>query len=95
MNKDQKMLKFLFRNGSSFAYALISLLLAVFPEEFFKTDVTACLIKFFKSTIEDEILWLATVILNKVVGLLYCQIDLCNMEKISKKSCYVWFKLFC
>ena len=51
MNKDQKMLKFLFRNGSSFAYALISLLLAVFPEDFFKTDVTACLIKFFKSTI--------------------------------------------
>lgn len=86
MNKDQKMLKFLFRNGSSFAYALISLLLAVFPEDFFKTDVTACLIKFFKSTIEDENLWIATVILNKVL--------LCLLVFFIVKLIYVIWKKF-
>ena len=67
MNKNQKMKKFLFRNGSSFAFALISLLLAIFPENIFKTDWMVNQIKTIRPMITDENLWTATVILNKVL----------------------------
>lgn len=65
MNKGEKMIKFLFGNGSSFAFALISLLLAIIPENFFKTTWVASLIKSIRPMITDENLWTITVILNK------------------------------